>query len=423
MIKTLEIDTFTEIYRSPGVKVVDARPTAAFNGWKLGPEARGGHIPGAVAFPQSWAANTYDAILAERLASKGLTPDHSIVVYGYDDGESTSLADRLMLLGYDDVAVLKGGLPEWAAHPDLEVIRLPKYRQLVHPEWLHRLLEGNQTDEVPDGAFSVFQVNYGVAEEYERGHIPGAFYLDTNSLESSTDWNRRSPEELETALLKCGISKDTTVILYGRDTAADPEEQKPGRKAGQIAATRAAAILLYSGVEDVRLLDGGLNAWLAAGHSIETEMRLPTPVAEFGTTIPARPDYFIDYEEAVDLIADPDGVLVSVRSQAENLGETSGYNYIEHLGDIPGAVWGNCGSDAYHMQNYRNMDNTMRDFNEVASNWKTVGITPDKKIAFYCGTGWRASETFFYAYLMGWPKPSVYDGGWFEWSRRAGEAA
>jgi molybdopterin synthase sulfurtransferase len=422
MIKTLEIDEFSEIYRNPGVKVVDTRSTAAFNGWKLGPEARGGHIPGAVAFPQAWAASTYDAVLMERLASKGVTPDQSIVTYGYD-GDATSLTDRLQILGYDDVAVLAGGLPEWAAHPDLEVNRLPKYHQLVHPEWLHRLLEGKQTDEVPDGAFSLFHVNYGVAEEYGRGHIPGAFYLDTNSLESSTDWNRRSPEELETALLKCGITKDTTVILYGRDTAADPEEQKPGRKAGQIAATRAAAILLYSGVEDVRLLDGGLNAWLAAGHSIETEMRMPTPVAKFGTTIPARPDYFIDYEEAVDLIADPDGVLVSVRSREENLGETSGYNYIEQLGDIPGAVWGNCGSDAYHMQNYRNVDNTMRDFNEVASNWKTVGITPDKKIAFYCGTGWRASETLFYAYLMGWPKVSVYDGGWFEWSRRAGEAA
>jgi thiosulfate/3-mercaptopyruvate sulfurtransferase len=63
------------------------------------------------------------------------------------------------------------------------------------------------------------------------------------------------------------------------------------------------------------------------------------------------------------------------------------------------------------------MDNTMRDFNEVASRWKAVGITPDKRIAFYCGTGWRASETFFYAYLMGWPNVSIYDGGWFEWSR------
>ncbi len=41
-------------------------------------------------------------------------------------------------------------------------------------------------------------------------------------------------------------------------------------------------------------------------------------------------------------------------------------------------------------------------------------------VAFYCGTGWRASETFFYAYLMDWPNVSVYDGGWFEWSRQNG---
>ena len=38
-------------------------------------------------------------------------------------------------------------------------------------------------------------------------------------------------------------------------------------------------------------------------------------------------------------------------------------------------------------------------------------------MAFYCGTGWRASETWFYAHLMGWPRIAVYDGGWHEWSR------
>jgi len=47
-----------------------------------------------------------------------------------------------------------------------------------------------------------------------------------------------------------------------RDSVADPAEQKPGRMAGQIAATRAAAILMYAGVRDVRLLDGGYNAGL-----------------------------------------------------------------------------------------------------------------------------------------------------------------
>jgi thiosulfate/3-mercaptopyruvate sulfurtransferase len=423
MIRTPDIDSLSEIYQDPGVKVVDTRPTAAYNGWRLRSEDRGGHIPGAAAFPQAWANSMYDRDLAERLALKGVTPDKSIVVYGYDDEDSFPLANRMLALGFDDVSVLVGGQPQWAVRGDLDVTQLPRNRQLVYPEWLHGLLEGEQTDEAPQGDFVVLHVNYGVPEEYERAHIPGAIYLDTNVLESATDWNRRSPKELETAILELGITRDTTVILYGRDTAADPKEQKPGRKAGQIAATRGAAILLYSGVSDVRLLDGGLNAWLAAGYQVETETRVPVPATDFGSPLPAQPAYFIDFEEAVDLIADPNGVLVSIRSRPENRGETSGYNYIEALGDIPGAVWRNCGSDAYHMQHYRNIDNTMRDFNEVAAVWNEAGITPDKKVAFYCGTGWRASETFFYAYLMAWPNVSIYDGGWFEWSRRAGELA
>jgi len=419
LIKILAIETLTETYRSSQVCVVDARPTAAFNGWRLCDEERGGHIPGAVAFPQSWAAGSYDADLVERLASKGITPDRSIVIYGYDDSDAAPLANRLATLGFDDVAVLEGGQRGWAAKEDLELVSLPRYRQLIHTQWLDRLLNGERPTEAPKGDFSVFHVNYGIPEDYERGHIPGAYDLDTISLESPTDWNRRSPEELEATLMNLGITTDTTVILYGRDTASDPAEQMPGRKAGQIAATRAAAILLYSGVKDVRLLDGGFNAWTAAGYAVDKESNSPTPVQAFGTTIPASPDFFVDYEEAVDLLADPGGVLVSIRSKAENLGETSGYNYIEELGDIPGAIWGDCGTDAYHMQHYRNIDNTMRDFTEIARNWEAAGITRGKRIAFYCGTGWRASETFFYAYLMDWPNASIYDGGWFEWTRRA----
>jgi thiosulfate/3-mercaptopyruvate sulfurtransferase len=98
------------------------------------------------------------------------------------------------------------------------------------------------------------------------------------------------------------------------------------------------------------------------------------------------------------------------------LGNVSGYNYIGPKGRIAGAVWGNCGTDAYHMQHYRNLDNTMRDYHEITANWEEVGITRDKRVAFYCGTGWRASETFFYAHLMGWERVAVYDGGWLEWS-------
>jgi len=108
--------------------------------------------------------------------------------------------------------------------------------------------------------------------------------------------------------------------------------------------------------------------------------------------------------------------LVCVRSWPELIGEVSGYNYIEKKGRIPGAIFGDCGTDAYHMENYRNVDHTTREFHEIEESWIKKGITPDKHLAFYCGTGWRGSEAWFNAWLLGWPRVSVYDGGWFEWS-------
>ncbi len=259
-------------------------------------------------------------------------------------------------------------------------------------------------------------MNFGVPEEYAENHLPGALYLDTNRLEDPEDWNRRSPAEIEATLLSLGITADTTVVLYGRDTVGDANEKWPGRRAGQIAATRAALILSYAGVTDVRLLDGGYDWWVNGGHPLETVPRDPSPAAGFGPRIPLRPDYIVDIDEAKEIIADDLGALVSVRTWREHIGAVSGYNYIGPAGRIAGDVWGNCGTDAYHMQHYRNIDNTMRAYPEIAANWAEAGITPDKHVAFYCGTGWRASETWFYALLMDWPRIAVYDGGWFEWS-------
>ncbi len=177
-------------------------------------------------------------------------------------------------------------------------------------------------------------------------------------------------------------------------------------------------ILRYSGVDDVRLLDGGYDWWVRAGYPLETVVREPTPVSSFGVQIPLRPEIIVDIDEAKQILADQEhAALVSVRTWNEHIGKVSGYNYIEPAGRIAGDIWGNCGSDAYDMQHYRNVDNTMRAYPEIASIWEEVGITADKRVAFYCGTGWRASETWFYAYLMGWQQAAVYDGGWFEWSQ------
>ena len=416
MSSVIATDELLRRLGKPGVAIVDVRPLFAYNGW-LGPEAaRGGHIPGAVAFPSAWLHSVEDAEVVRLLEAKGIVSGEDVVVYGDRPEDLDAVAVSLASLGHRGVRTYS--FSQWAADPALPLERLPNYDKLVHPEWLRELLEGGRPEAAPVGGFRLFHVNFGVPEEYEEDHVPGAFYLDTNLLENPAGWNRRSPEELEAALRALGITRDTTVVLYGRDTEGRADEKWPGRRAGQIAATRAALILHYAGVDDIRLLDGGYDAWVQSGKPLETILREPVPVASFGVTIPARPQVIVDLDEAKDILFDAENAaLVSVRTWNEYIGKSSGYNYIAPAGRIAGDVWGNCGSDAYHMQHYRTIDNTMRAYPEIAANWAEAGITPDKRVAFYCGTGWRASETWFYAYLMGWQRIAVYDGDWFEWSR------
>jgi 3-mercaptopyruvate sulfurtransferase SseA len=411
---TLSADELADRLQHPALTVVDVRPLAAYNGWRQGDDARGGHVPGAVAFPAAWLSTIDGPEIDRLLAEKRITADRAIVVYG---DEAPTVAAELIARGIADVRTLTGGFGAWIADPTRPVDKLARHDRLVDIDWLRQVLAGERPEAAPTGRFLLFHVNFGVPEEYAEDHIPGALYLDTNWLEDPVDWNRRSPAELESALRALGITRDTTVVLYGRDTEGEANEKWPGRRAGQIAATRALMILTYAGVDDVRLLDGGYDWWVRAGHPLETVHREPSPVAEFGAPIPLRPEVIVDLPEAKRILADRDGAaLVSIRTWREHIGAVSGYNYIGPAGRIAGDVWGNCGSDAYHMQHYRNIDNTMRPYPEISANWAEAGIVPDKWVAFYCGTGWRASETWFYAFLQDWPRVAVYDGGWFEWS-------
>jgi 3-mercaptopyruvate sulfurtransferase SseA len=52
----------------------------------------------------------------------------------------------------------------------------------------------------------------------------------------------------------------------------------------------------------------------------------------------------------------------------------------------------------------------------IAAMWQAGGIHAGQRAVFYCGTGWRASLAFYYAWLMGWDNIAVFDGGWCEWS-------
>jgi thiosulfate/3-mercaptopyruvate sulfurtransferase len=395
--------------------LLDVRPSAESNGWPLR-DGVSGRVPGAAQFPASWLEDPSGDEVRSRLAGAGAEPTGSVVVCGHDTAEGEASARLLERLGYTDVAVLDGGIQAWVEDPERPVERLARWQHLVPPVWLADVLAGATVPAPPSGRPVVLHVAFHNRADYEAGHVPGARFLDTEELEEPERWNRRTPAEIERVLCVHGITADTTVVVTGRTGTPDMSQAEPGREAGQIAANRVAALLLWAGVEDVRVLDGGLGAWEAAGYPLETRDVPGEPVRSFGRTVPARPELMIDIGDAQRLLDDDNGALVSVRSWAEFIGEVSGYHYVKPKGRIPGAVFGNCGSDAYHMQNYRNHDNTMRDYRRLEANWRSMGITSDKEVAFYCGTGWRGAEAFMCAWLMGWPRVAVYDGGWFDWS-------
>lgn len=393
--------------------LIDARPVDAYNGWKLKGEKRDGHISGAKSLPVKWT-NYIDWI--EIVRSKGMEPGHDIIVYGYDQDEAEAVARMFEQAGYQKISIYPYFLDEWTADPDFPMEQLERYNRLVYPQWVKSLISGEKPPEYDNDKYVICHAHYRNPADYEIGHIPGAIALDTLELESPETWNRRSPQELKENLEKHGITHDTTVVLYGRFSFPKNEDPFPGSSAGQLAAIRCAAIMMYAGVKDVRVLNGGVQSWLDEGFRLTKVETPPEAVKDFGTKIPANPELFVDTDYAKEMLRSKDAGLVCIRSWNEYIGEVSGYNYIEKKGRIPGAIFGNCGTDAYHMENYRNLDHTIREFHEVSEIWQAENITPDKHLAFYCGTGWRGSEAFYNAWLMGWPKVSVYDGGWFEWS-------
>ena len=394
--------------------IIDVRPTEAYNGWRLRQESRGGHISGARSLPVKWAGYI-DWI--EIVRYKEMLPHHKIVLYGYDDNDVYKVAERFRGAGYSDLNIYRHFLAEWVAGNENPMDSMERFASLVYPAWLSTLISGGQPPEYNNNSnFVICHAHYRNYDDYLQGHIPGAIALDTLELESPDTWNRRSPQELKEALEKHGITADTTVVLYGRFSFPNNDDPFPGSAAGQLGAIRCALIMMYAGVKDVRILNGGIAAWEADNFPLSTDVVKPSRVSDFGVNIPVKPELIVDIDEAKQLIDSEDGDIVCTRSWPEYIGEVSGYNYIEQKGRIPGAVYVDNGSDAYHMENYQNLDYTTREFGEIIKMWKERGVSPDKHLAFYCGTGWRGSEAFYNAWLLGWPRVSVFDGGWFEWS-------
>lgn len=280
----------------------------------------------------------------------------------------------------------------------------------VTPEWVKSVIDGKQSG-YEDAVIA--EVTYsGVlddSESYKKGHIPGAILVGDTEVEDAEGteekpYNLLTPEEVESNMLSHGITKDTKVILYGGDVSG---------------VGRVAYAYLWAGVEDVKILNGGLNAWEKAGYELETDVNEGTKADSFGTTVPAHPEFWVSIEDAKDRLENDDNFkLVSIRSEEEWLGKSSGYNYIERGGEPEGAVWGKGAQTAVDVADFTESDGRIKDLEGFKKVWEDCDFTLDNHLSFYCGTGWRATVPFLVLYENGYDDISVYDGGWYEWQMR-----
>ncbi len=232
------------------------------------------------------------------------------------------------------------------------------------------------------------------AEEFARGHIPGAAHFDLFGL-SLID---TSPAPLRAFMFMIhhvlelrGVSETKEVVFY---------DQNSGMRAA-----RGLWFLEYFGHPQARMLDGGFSAWKAAGAATTTEAMAPK-AATF--KVSERPDVLATVDDVRGSLNRKEVAILDTRSDGEYLGTLV---RAARGGAIPGAV---------HIEWSDNLaaDGKFKSDAELRSMYHKAGITPDKEVISYCQGGYRAAHSYVALRLLGFPRVRNYIGSWKEWGDR-----
>lgn len=403
-VKTIATKELQDKLSDDSWVVVDTRINDAFNGWKLDEVERGGHIKGAVDFSANWLtvdSKDKEKTLDKALETKGIEKDKNIVLYDANGKDAKEVANYLSEKGYKNLYTYN--VADWAKDESLPMESYENYEMIVPATIVNDILDGKKPETFENSKnIQIVEASWGEeSEAYSKGHVPTSVHINTDTVEPPPQWMLASDEELAKFANDYGFTKDDTVIVTGPDV---------------MASYRVAVVLRYIGINDVRVLNGGNNAWTSAGYELETKSNKPVAGNDFGATIPANPDLIDTQAELKEMLKDSNNVLVDNRSWDEYIGKISGYSYHDKKGRIPGAVYGYAGTSATTLEDYRNIDNTMRNAAEIKALWKDAGIDTNKHLMFMCGSGWRAAEVLTYANVMGFDNTSLYSDGWIGWS-------
>jgi thiosulfate/3-mercaptopyruvate sulfurtransferase len=233
---------------------------------------------------------------------------------------------------------------------------------------------------------------------YETGHIPGAVKVDWHTeLNDPVVRDYLDGAGFADLLGRKGIRRDDTVVIYGDKN--------------NWWAAYALWVFSLFGHEDVRLLDGGRDKWIAEGRPITAE-RTVRPATQY--PVVERDDSRLRaYKE--DVLAHLGNPLIDVRSPEEYDGSrTSAPAYPEEgalrAGHIPTAAsvpWARAVAPDGGFKSRAELDAIYRD---------EVGLEDGDSVVAYCRIGERSSHTWFVLkHLLGFEDVRNYDGSWTEW--------
>ncbi|ELZ40130.1 thiosulfate sulfurtransferase [Halorubrum californiense DSM 19288] len=272
---------------------------------------------------------------------------------------------------------------------------------LVGPDWVEARLDRFRAD-APDLRLLEVDVN---ASFYEEGHAPGAVGVGWRTdLRSAEAHDILSPAEMTAFLESCGITEETTVVIYG-----DNRNWFAAHLYWQLA---------HYGHPDVRIMDGGREYWVEHGYPTTTEPVDP-PAVTYGDApdAPAKPEVRADRTEVRAAIGG-DTEFVDVRLPEEFRGEVTkppgSDEGAMRGGHVPGAT------NVFWAENVR-PSGLFRPPAELADVYESRGITPDDDVIVYCRIGERSSLAWFVLEeLLGYDHVRHYDGSWTEWGNMIG---
>ena len=233
---------------------------------------------------------------------------------------------------------------------------------------------------------------------YDKGHIPGAAYLDLSAELSDRNSALRFTlpplDTLTRAFAAKGIGHGTFVVLYSH--------------ASPVWASRIWWMLRAVGFDDAAILDGGLDKWKAEKRPLVTEAS-NYPAATL--SLRARPAIFVGKEEIKAAIGKGDSLTLNALSHEQHKG-TGGVIY-----GRPGRI---AGSSCVPAASLFGPDKALKPIADLRTAFEGVGAAPDKRVLVYCGGGIAATlDAFVLTAILGHKNVSVYDNSMQEWSNDA----